>query len=222
MPILIPALIIASITMGYNYIRFHSVFDFGANYNLCSNDMRYRGWHWDRTFLAIYYYLFSPVITKPVFPFLEPNTLFTNYLGVTIFEEMFGGYYALMPFLFISTLAFLPKIQFKKTNIRCFSCISFMLAILILVVDAQMAGIVSRYRMDFGWLLCLSAIFVIVEIEYQASQSTIRYIMRIGIVTSLLSAMIYELLLIFNTTNIGTWWHPYFYYTAKSLLQFWN
>ena len=91
-----------------------------------------------------------------------------------------------------------------------------------LIVDAQMSGIVARYRMDFGWLIAISAIFVILEIEYSTRQNIVRNIMRVGICSTLFVAMLYELFLIFDTVNIARWWHPHLFFTIKSLVQFWG
>ena len=59
LPHLIPFIIVGLGLMYYNYIRFDSPFDFGANYNLTTNDMTLRGFNIDRIFLGIYYMLFK-------------------------------------------------------------------------------------------------------------------------------------------------------------------
>ena len=44
----LPYVIVAGLLMYYNWARFGSPFDFGANYNLTTNDMTHRGFHLDR------------------------------------------------------------------------------------------------------------------------------------------------------------------------------
>ena len=57
----IPFALVGLSLMYYNYIRFSSPFDFGANYNLTTNDMTLRGFNIDRVFLGIYYMLFKNI-----------------------------------------------------------------------------------------------------------------------------------------------------------------
>ena len=42
--VMLPFIIVGVAMMAYNAARFHSPFDFGANYNLTGNDMTHRGW----------------------------------------------------------------------------------------------------------------------------------------------------------------------------------
>ena len=127
---ILPYIIIAIFVMYYNYARFGSILDFGANYNLTTNDMTARGIHFERFLSAIYYYLFAcPRITN-VFPFIETIPLNTSYIGITIYELTFGGTFMLCPILFISlflsnNLKDSPlerqfSISYLSSNNRCF------------------------------------------------------------------------------------------------------
>ena len=50
---LIPFVVVGSLIAYYNYARFGSILDFGANYNLTTNDMTKRGFEFDRIFLGL-------------------------------------------------------------------------------------------------------------------------------------------------------------------------
>ena len=54
--------------MLYNNTRFNSPFDFGANYNLTTNDMTKRGFIFDRFAMGINTYLFQLPSFQPIFP----------------------------------------------------------------------------------------------------------------------------------------------------------
>nr|MCR4990047.1 hypothetical protein [Lachnospiraceae bacterium] len=59
--LLVPMFAVALFLMLYNFKRFGSPFDFGANYNLNFNDMRYRKWFWGRVPLGLWASLLQPV-----------------------------------------------------------------------------------------------------------------------------------------------------------------
>ena len=158
---ILPYIIIAIFMMYYNYVRFGSILDFGANYNLTTNDMTSRGIYFERFLSAIYYYLFAcPRITN-VFPFIEIIPLNTSYIGITIYELTFGGTFMLCPILFISLFFYKFKKVFKYKKLYYLTALFTLSALIIALVDSQMAGILPRYFLDFNWLLILSTTIII-------------------------------------------------------------
>lgn len=223
-----PALLVAIGVMYYNFIRFGSPLDFGANYNLTSNDMTHRGWHWDRTLLGVYMYLFDPTKINAVFPFILDSIMpidraipYTNYMGVTIVEGNFGGIIFNHPILILPFAA----VQLKKYCKNVYKMILFFTisALLIVVVDTQMSGLVGRYLMDFGWLLCLSTILLYASIEENCNDNTLMLFVRGGILVSVIWGIIYEFLLAFNihtNSNLQAF-APQLYYRVLSITEFW-
>ena len=118
----IPYIVVAAFLMYYNYIRFGSVFDFGANYNLTGNDMTRRGFNIDRIGLGSFSYLFQPVSLTATFPFLTTTVFTTNYMGTTIRELLFGGLFAISPLLLLGVIFFKFKAMFpsKKLFYICY------------------------------------------------------------------------------------------------------
>lgn len=157
---IIPYIIVAAFIMYYNYKRFGSIFDFGANYNLTTNDMLKRGIHFDRIWVGIYYFFFAPTRITPIFPFITKQAVITSYLGRTIYESMYGG------FFFVNIVCILSLFikKFKKYlnkdlyKIAIFACI---FSFIIVLADTQMAGILPRYLYDFAFLITLTTIIVI-------------------------------------------------------------
>ena len=161
---ILPYLVIALALCYYNASRFGSIIDFGANYNLTTNDMTRRGFKLDRIFLGIYYFLLAPTKITPIFPFIEKAKLSTMYLGKTISESLYGG------FLFINLISILGILSFKfkkvieDKKLYKLSILSVIFALIIVIADTQMAGILPRYISDFAWLINLSTIIVLLSL----------------------------------------------------------
>lgn len=220
----IPALTIAFATMYYNFVRFGSVFDFGANYNLTSNDMTHRGIHIDRLFSGIFYYLFEPTKIGCVFPFIidsgKMSVRLTDYLGRSIVEGPYGGLLFNRPILFltfwlIKAQTYMKQVSKKIWYMAIFCAVS---AAIILFADIQMAGIVSRYNMDYGWLLCISSMLFFNSLEVVSDDATLKKIIRGVLLFSVCWSIIYEFLLL--CTNLDRV-NSIVYYELRNLLQFW-
>ena len=163
--LLIPYIIVAIPLMIYNYVRFGSVFDFGANYNLTTNDMTKRGFVFDRIFPGLYYLLFAIPDIKPVFPFLNSQLVQTTYLGLTIHEPLFGGF--LTCNLICAITMFLPKLKklFENKEVYYLALLSTVFAYIIVIADTEMAGILNRYTCDFGWLFIISTSLILLTLN---------------------------------------------------------
>ena len=131
----IPYIIVAIGLMYYNYARFGSIFDFGANYNLTTNDMTKRGFVLGRIPLGIYTYLFEPLNFSHEFPFIKPSVIETNYLGKTISENFLGGAISVNILLILSLFVFKFKKYFKNKRLYTVACMSSIMAILVIIMD---------------------------------------------------------------------------------------
>lgn len=168
--VIIPFLIIGCSMMWYNYARFHSPFDFGANYNLTSNDMTHRGFIFDRFSLGVFCYLLQPLNISPKYPFMHIVNTSNDYLGFTNIEFLFGGFFAINTLALCCLLVFKMKKELKEHGIYAISVASMVMAIVIMLLDIQMAGLTQRYMSDFGWLIILSAIIPIFMLEEIAKE----------------------------------------------------
>lgn len=160
----IPYLIVAAGLMYYNYIRFGSVLDFGANYNITTNDMTHRGFHLGRIPDGIFQYLFQLPNIGLKFPFVNIVSESSNYLGLTVREYMFGGIFFIH--ILLSALIMLGnvKLQLKQKHLYAFSVCCILFGTVIVIADAEMAGLLSRYYADFLWIFFLPAILVILQL----------------------------------------------------------
>ncbi len=162
-----PYVVVAILIMAYNYARFGSFTDFGANYNLTVHNMIEREWVFGRFAPAFFaYFLQAPNICG-TFPFIQPVDFATTYLGQTIKEATFGGIFACYPVLWI--LLFTAPIARLRNNQRDTNTITGVIAVLVAsgiiigMVDAQMAGILQRYYADFS-LMFFAAMALLVFI----------------------------------------------------------
>ena len=173
-PAAIPFIIVAAGLMSYNYVRFGSPVDFGANYNLTTNDMTHRGINLARNVDGIFMYLFQFPNIGANFPYVFSTSFQSPYIGKTIREAMFGGTFFTNIILF--SLLALRKVKQKLKEKKVFgmvtACIVF--ALIIVVADTQLAGILSRYYADFLWLLFLAAIPVLLQLWERLKGSSLQ------------------------------------------------
>lgn len=153
---ILPYILIAAGLMYYNYIRFESVFDFGANYNLTFNDMNYRGFRLNRLLYATIGFMFLPAKVTNSFPYFKLGEYVTKYQGYTTDERLLGGLFYNNAYLL--AIAFIPKCKkfFKDNTEFILAIIAPIFAVVIMVVDANMAGVLNRYLVDFSWLVIIS------------------------------------------------------------------
>ncbi len=170
----VPFVIVAAGLMSYNYVRFGSPVDFGANYNLTTNDMTHRGINLARNVDGIFMYLFQFPNIGANFPYVFSTSFQSPYIGKTIREAMFGGVFFTNIILF--SLLALRKVKQKLKEKKLFgmvtACIVF--ALIIVVADTQLAGILSRYYADFLWLLFLAAIPVLLQLRETLKGSSLQ------------------------------------------------
>lgn len=215
--VMVPFLIIGTFLMYYNYVRFGSVFDFGANYNLTSNDMTHRGFVFERWPLGIFEYLFQPIRIKPQFPFWQLTELSNDYMGYTSYEFIICGFLPMNPIVILNFSVFKMKKILKKYKIFELSILCLMCSFIILLADIQLSGITQRYMSDFGWLLILNTVLILFSLEMILNnRKEMLYFHKI--VAVLVGVSIF--LNIYNLFIIGRYgdlinMNPFLYYTVK-------
>ncbi|MDD6797849.1 MAG: hypothetical protein PUE71_06125 [Clostridia bacterium] len=222
----LPYVLVAAGVMYYNYIRFGSPFDFGANYNLTTNDMTHRGFKAGRTFLGLFYFLFQVPQVGAVFPFVRHVSVETSYLGTTITELMCGGIIACNMWLLPVVLAFARKKEIWKDRKVLALFYSFVISgIVIIIADTQMAGVLARYIMDFGWIFFVAAAIVIFAAsDYIQNKGlpALKKAFAVFMMVAFVQGMFYNFMRIFiKDTESVMEGNPEFYYTIMHLVAFW-
>ncbi len=219
--LIFPYVLVAAGIMWYNNARFGSPFDFGANYNLTTNDMTGRGFRVERVGLSLFTYFFQFPNFTAAFPFLSGSTIATNYLGTTITEPMFGGIFIVIPILWI--LALIPSRvgAMKKKGILAWCLIPVTLSLFLGMFDAQGAGLLQRYVCDFAFLACLSAI-VMIFFLYDRSLGAEKRRLHSFLRFALYASGIYCFCCIFAKYSVEIFYrNPYLFHTVSELVQFW-
>lgn len=119
---LAPVVVVLALIGAYNAARFGSPIDFGAAYNLTTNDMRFRPMSIDMALISVFSYLFQLPSIAPHFPLLQPLATLAHsgtdaiitmqetwgYAGKVIVEAPIGGLLWLSPLVWF-VLAFFAK-----------------------------------------------------------------------------------------------------------------
>ena len=217
-----PYLVIALWLMYYNYARFGSVFDFGANYNLTGNAMIYRGFHVDRIPLALFSYLFVPTGFTNRFPFVAPSTMTSSYQGVSTVECLIGGLMYNHVFLIPGLIVWKMGRWIKNKKAYFFALSACLFAIIIMITDAQMAGVLNRYFGDFAWLFMIASFLALLGIYHGLADEKARYFFCFLFFCSFVHSMAYEILGIF--TDVGVTLevnNGLLFYRISHLVEFW-
>ncbi len=207
-------------TMYYNYARFGSVFDFGATYNLTSNDMTRRGFVLGRIPLGLFSYLLQPVQLNSQFPYIEQILVESGYMGITITEPLYGGFFWTAPLAAMCFGSHAVKTQLKEKNLWGFSLLSILFALVLVILDTEMAGILPRYYSDFSIFFFLPALFCLLSILETSGDDISRN--RWLLLTVILCAvgLIYQFFMIFadQDTNLS----EELFQKISYLIQFWK
>lgn len=156
--VLVPFVLAFAVAGAYNYARFGSLLDFGANYNLTNNDMTVRGWNVDRTVEGLLSYLFQfPRLTVSPLS-IEAATPLIQYFGVSVTGMLPGGILLVVPALLTIPL-WLARPRSGNGSTRGMGILLVLVAVVIAAFDANGAGVLTRYYLDFGFIFALALFF---------------------------------------------------------------
>lgn len=223
-----PYLIVGLGVMAYNYARFGSPFNFGANYNLTLNDMTQRGTVFGRFFPALFAYFLQTPSTDGVFPWLLPAPFATTYIGQTIKEVTFGGILVCLPMLWV--LFFAPRLlsfRVKQHETRTVAGVILLMiaaGFVVALLDAQMAGILQRYYADFSFLFLAATVLLCFIANEAIDHHTATYkVGQHGLTVLVAISLVYSLLICFvPETGWFSEAYPWAYHNIVEMVQFWS
>lgn len=241
-----PYIVVAGGLFLYNYLRFGSFTDFGANYNLTVHDMTKRGLSFGRIWPAFFSFFIQPPNISGVFPFLQECTFNTTYVGQTVREATFGGIFACLPILWFLIFAVpIIKLRNSQRQTKTVSGVILLLllgGVLLAIMDAEVAGILQRYFADFTFLFMSAAVLLVFILNENVShepnlqggfmrvatddrKSPIvlsSSLLKRAIILSVSISIIYSILLMFVPE---TGWYsdiyPWAYETLRDTVLFW-
>lgn len=218
----VPYITVAAGLMYYNAIRFSSPFDFGANYNLTTNDMTVRGFDFGRIGLGLFTYLFQLPAFSAIFPFIKPAAINTNYVGKTIYENCFGGIFATSPVLWALFLLPFVKDKLKEKKLFIFTIVPIIIGVTVVIVDTQGAGLLERYFGDFSFMFLFSAALVIFALYEKYSEKKEHNAQNALLFAASLFSAFYQFCLIFSVSDITiNTQNPELFTYVSQMIQFW-
>lgn len=218
----VPIAVFALFMFHYNYARFGSPTDFGATYNLTTNDMTARGFSIGRIAQGIFYYFLQPLNIGGTFPYIKETSFSTFYMGITIKEATYGGLLFLQPTIWIVFL--IPKIKetLKEHNLFIPTILFVLFSVFIAIADSTIAGILSRYYLDFSFLFVLSSITTIFALFYKYFDNKLIYILKKYIYVCFIYTIIISFLILVGVTIYSpSEYNPEIYWKIATAIQFW-
>lgn len=236
---LFPLAVLAVIQMGYNALRFGSVFDFGIQYSLTINDFTNTEFTFRLGFLSVWSFLFSIPRFNSTFPYMHSVK---DVFGLN------GAYYSdtgIMTGLFIrvlpmSVLFGLPwtirkkcstgrwnvRQLIRKTIIFGIPCI---LVPLIILIATWESGHALRYNVDFASQMLFLVCFLIYGMyDREKSMRALCLIEKVMIVCMIWCVVATTLTFlqyipdITRTVGHSNEYNTRFYYKLAQLFSFWN
>lgn len=219
--VMVPFVLVGIAVMAYNAARFGSPLDFGATYNLTSNDMTKRGFELARFPLGIFSYLFQPLSLTGKFPFMTTVPVTSNYQGYTSSEPMFGGFYAFCTIALVA-FAFCSR-RFKAPgSVRGFALLLMGIGFTLMLFDIQASGITARYMADFSFFLLLPAVLALFMLERRVGTGSAAWAFHLVVVVAALLCLGLNAWSIFIDGRYGPLKEafPSIYYGVKQALSF--
>ncbi len=217
--VIVPALILCSAVLFYNYIRFDSFLDFGAKRNLSLDIMYHEASPATLVIGFIEYFLQLPNINA-TFPYFHSvydwNHHVTDYQGVLFLDPVFGGIFMLAPFTLFALLCFKRRQTLKAKNMFAFAVVCIIIAAVLMAVDVQMGGISMRYQMDFAILLALPAAAVIMDYLSEGSYKAVHYMLIASVAITVAMLMLSSMAI--EKPNPMIRYSTGFYYSLKYLI----
>lgn len=189
----LPFILIGSIQMIYNYMRFGSIFDFGIQYTLTIYDYQHIQFHIPLTLIAIFNYLFTLPRVSSAFPFVT-----SNYDSLSV-----NGYYFLAGFssagIIFRAIPVLGYIFGKRAykiggnNKRIAALIIIAGCIVVPLIQMFMIweyGYTPRYAVDFAWQMILGAFVILFTLHNKISPQMKKVMYTIFMVSAIISVAI--------------------------------
>lgn len=229
----LPVILVALGLMAYNAARFGSPFDFGANYNLTSNDMTHRGFRIGRLAPAMFTYFLSLPVVQAVFPYLAGTKMQTNFMGMTITEVFYGGALVSLPLLWaFAALPLLHRRMARQKDLRAMVLLPVLLAVILAALDCQMAGVLYRYLSDYltpllfaaalVWLWAESALAPLVQAAASGSTlHTVQHMLQGAMLAAVAVGICYSFCVYFAAEPGLLGQNPALYQNVSRLVQFW-
>ena len=219
----IPYLTVGILLMWYNYVRFDSIFEFGASYQLTINDMSNLRSRFMTIGVGIVCNLLSIPFIVPSFPFVcNHNNLLTFY-GYYYIENMIGGLFILVPICFSIFSIYKILKKSKNKDLSQFVVILIVVGIVFCIISSMMGGSIQRYISDYAWILIIAGICSFIEMyNMYNSEETKGMLKRIFGILTIYIIIINFCAGVISEKSFMRYNSPEEYYKLKYSIDFWE
>lgn len=219
----LPYLVIGIALMYYNYIRFGSITEFGAKYQLTVYDTSY--YHITdigKLPVAISKGLLMPPSVSSVFPYLNPTTTSSNYMGF-FYSMACMGIFAYPIMWLLALIPWTGRRTIKETGNKGFVMTTLVVAFAMCYITTTMGGTSLRYSIDYAWMFFLPIIYVVLIMYSKAREKGLEgYVTIIMIGLAIASFAITAMVAISPEWSNIKYDSPVLFYYIKQMLVFWK
>ena len=219
----LPYLVIGIALMYYNYIRFGSITEFGARYQLTVYDTSY--YHITdigKLPVAISKGLLMPPSVSSVFPYFNATTESSDYMGF-FYSMACMGIFAYPVMWLLTLVPWASRRIIKETGNRGFVMTALVVAFAMCYITTTMGGTSLRYSIDYAWMFFLPIIYVVLIMYSKAREKGIeRYVTIIMIGLAIASFAITAMVAISPEWSDIKYDSPVLFYYIKQMLVFWK
>ena len=228
----IPFIVIGSIQMIYNYVRFGSPFDFGIQYSLTINDFTKSKYHTQFVIVTVFNFIFNAPAFVPEFPFVSSDfqLLGTNgfyYKDASKVNAVsMGLIYRALPvfsYLFAAKAYRLSDSRNRKKAAAAISVFSIA-APLCILFSIWESGYAVRYTADFSWEVLIGAYAILFTLISKCRNQAVKDILCKAFVFSMFFscivdfAQVYSFMLAKGTSEN----YKDMYYLIAKTFEFWR
>ncbi len=219
----IPYITVGIALMWYNYVRFDSIFEFGAKYQLTIANIHDLGSRIYAIPVGLMCNLFNMPNFILDFPFIVNNNNLGVFYGYYYIENMLGGLFVIAPIcLFSFGIIKVNKILDDK-ELKILIKVLLTIGLIIAVLSVMMAGSNQRYLIDYAWIFILVGILIFSSIYDFLKTNEAKKILQslLGVITiytfivSILLGIVSEKSYMKNSS-------PEEYYKMKYIVCFWE
>ncbi|MDE5582136.1 MAG: hypothetical protein K2J08_00320 [Ruminococcus sp.] len=224
---LLPFVVLGSVQMWYNYVRFESPFDFGIKYSLTINDFVHAQYHTLFVLITMFAYIFSTPQFKASYPYVSTNFDYFDANGY-FFKDVgtTSGilFLALPVFSYIFTGKALKKLPNRKEKLKYTTIVGLPCVIMPLVIMFSIweSGYAVRYTSDFSWQIIIGALAVAFFLYINSENEFIRKLFRGFMAFSMVWALVTNIPQAFNFMFNSHEYYPNVIVNFRQMIEFWN
>lgn len=221
----VPLAVFAAVLMAYNYARFGSPFNFGQRYQLTISDVRFN----KVTNLAaipggVYHYFFAPLGIDLTYPFFHVVLTAPDTSSGYYYNQPMAGIFNFPVLLILFASAYiLKRMPRKRRELKIFTAILLVSALVITYLDITLAGVLERYTLDIGPALVFVSVILWFEVlEYFRLKGAAGPVTKLFFTVCLVTAIISTLCCSVGEYDIQMQSNPQVYENLALMFEFWR